>query len=300
VLRPYDLLENILVDVEKGITAGVDVVTLADKYALSDRHIRRLFKFAFNQSLAGYIRSRRLTASIDDLLKNELNILDIALEYGFDYEQSYIVAFKREFGMTPGELRKSRQIVKVTPPLHLFDSNRLGDGLIFGPDMVMVPQFHVAGKKLKLPFRDELVWPESMEKQFQIFQSERPHIPNTINPHMVTNISFQADDIDADYCWFMPVVQVKSLEHIPDKFDRFTFPTSLCARFRFIGNYTFDEINMHIADGMFIAIDNFMDSEDQQYFLERKELTLINLIRQIKMKTISAGSGFRPLSRKHH
>jgi AraC family transcriptional regulator len=120
VLRPYDLIENILLDIENGIREDVNTSTLADKYSISERHLRRLFKFAFNQSIAGYIRSRRLAATLDDLLETDFNILDIALEYGFDYEQTYINAFKREFRITPGNLRKSWWIVKIKPPLRLF------------------------------------------------------------------------------------------------------------------------------------------------------------------------------------
>jgi AraC family transcriptional regulator len=52
------------------------------------------------------------------LLYTDKNILDIALDYGFDYEQSYIRAFKREFGITPGGLRKNGQMVKITPPFN--------------------------------------------------------------------------------------------------------------------------------------------------------------------------------------
>jgi len=137
----------------------------------------------------------------------------------------------------------------------------------------MVPQFHVAGKRLKLPFRDALVWPKSLIEQVSIFQNERQSIPNIINPNMMMSVSSQADT-DADYSWFMPVVQVKSLDHIPERFDHHTFPTSLYARFRFISNHSLDELNMHIADDMFDAIDNFMDSEEQKYFLERKRFNI--------------------------
>ena len=105
--RSYDLLDNVLVDIEEGIGKGVYANTLAERYALSEGHLRRLFRFAFRQPIAGYIRSRKLTASLDDLLITDSNILDIALKYGFCYEQSYINAFKREFGMTPGDFRKS-------------------------------------------------------------------------------------------------------------------------------------------------------------------------------------------------
>jgi AraC-like DNA-binding protein len=120
MLRPYDLLENVLIDIEKGIGEGVNLNTLAEKYGITVRHLHRLFKFAFKQSLGGYIRSRKLAASLDDLLKTDYRILDIALDYGFDYEQSYLATFKREFGITPGNFRKSGLVVKTKPPLHQF------------------------------------------------------------------------------------------------------------------------------------------------------------------------------------
>ena len=108
MIRSYNLLENVLTDIEEGIGIGNGIYSgiLAERYALSERHLRRMFKFAFKQSLGGYIRSRRLKASLDDLLKTDSNILDIALKYGFCYEQSYRNAFKREFRMTPGNFRK--------------------------------------------------------------------------------------------------------------------------------------------------------------------------------------------------
>ena len=112
MLRQYDLLENVLIDIEKGVKEGINLNTLAEKYALSEGHLRRLFRFAFKQTLGGYIRSRKLSASLDDLQKTDFNILDIALEYGFEYEQSYRRAFKHEFGITPGKYRKAGHIVE--------------------------------------------------------------------------------------------------------------------------------------------------------------------------------------------
>ena len=124
MLRQYDLLENVLIDIEEGVRKGINLNTLAEKYALSERHLRRLFKFAFKQTLAGYIRSRKLAVSLNDLLKTNSTLFNIALDYGFEYEQSYRRAFKHEFGITPGEYRKAGHIVKIKPPLHIFDENK--------------------------------------------------------------------------------------------------------------------------------------------------------------------------------
>ncbi|MDR0302158.1 MAG: helix-turn-helix transcriptional regulator, partial [Treponema sp.] len=127
MLKPCELLENILLDIENGIKNNINTTTLSKKYNISSTHLRRLFSFAFKQPIASYIRSRTLAASLNDILKTNTNILDIAAEYGFEYEQSYIRTFQREFGITPGNLRKTRQIVEITSPLHLFDGNKMDD-----------------------------------------------------------------------------------------------------------------------------------------------------------------------------
>ena len=269
MLKPFDLFEGVLNEIEKGLKEDINEYVLADKYFLSSVHLRRLFKFAFGRTIGAYIRSRKLAASMENLLLTDRNVLDIALEYGLEYEQSYIRAFKREFGLTPGELRKTGQIIKITPPLQLFNSNRLEDGLLFGPDIVFIPQFHVAGRKCKSLFRDALVTdPRNRIK----FLDERMTIPDAINPNVFVNINSQAG-ADADYSWFMPAIQVKTLDNIPKEFDRYTFSASLCANFRFIGP-NFSETNMAIADGMFRAIDDFMEDEHQKYFLERKRINI--------------------------
>jgi len=105
--RGYDLLNNVLIDIEKGIKTDINSDVIAKKHTLSESHLQRLFRSAYNQPIGFYIRSFKLTASINDLLNTDSNILDIALGYGFNYEQSYIRAFKRKFGITPGKLRKT-------------------------------------------------------------------------------------------------------------------------------------------------------------------------------------------------
>jgi len=268
VIESYNLLENVLNDIEKQIKKDINENDLAQKYSLSGGYLRRLFMLAFKRPIGAYIRSRKLAASIDDLLHSGLNILDIALDYGFGHEQSYIRAFKREYGVRPGELRRTGEPVTITPPLHLFDYNKLDGGLFFGPDIVMIPQFHVVGKKYKIPCRDVA----STAYGIKQLNEAKKHIPNTVNPGVLICIATEAEP-DADYWYQMPSVQVKNLHTIPDGFDSFTFPSSLCARFRFIGP-SGTHLNMVIADAMFKAINDFMDDDSQKYFLERKKVNI--------------------------
>ena len=127
MIRKQDLLKNVLIDIEEGIREGINADTLAKKHTLSSIHLQRLFKLTFNQPLGTYIRSRKLTASLESLLGTDSTLINIALDYGFEYEQSYLRSFKREFGVTPGAIRKTGRTVKVTPPLNGDKGTEAGD-----------------------------------------------------------------------------------------------------------------------------------------------------------------------------
>jgi len=120
MLKTKDILEGVLDEIENNLKDGINADVLAEEFSLSAIHLMRLFKQTYKKPIGTYIRSRKLSSSIGDLLYSGLNVLDIALEYGFNYEQTYILSFRREFGFTPGDLRRNRQLVKTTPPLQPF------------------------------------------------------------------------------------------------------------------------------------------------------------------------------------
>jgi AraC family transcriptional regulator len=111
-----DIIGNVLLEIEKGIREDINVDFLAQKYGLSESYLRKLFKFACKQTISSYIRSLRLTASLDELLESDDSIIDIAFTFNYNYEQSYIRAFKQKFGLTPGNYRKSVRILKENMP----------------------------------------------------------------------------------------------------------------------------------------------------------------------------------------
>jgi len=262
-LKPYDLLENILLDIEYGIKNNINASVLSREYDFSEGHLRRLFSFAFKQSIAAYIRSRKLAASLNDILETDSNILDIAVEYGFEYEQSYIRAFKREFGITPGDLRKTRKVMQIKPPLHLFDERRLDDGILFGPDFVMVPQFHVIGKRHHLSFSDMRSEP-LLAKQFM--ENERKLIKKAMDPNVFIGLSCNININEGEFD-FLPSLQAANLKNIPPGLCGETFETSMCARFRYIGQHGYSGITGNIVSMMSNAVGNFAQDEQAKYVL---------------------------------
>ena len=294
MIKPFDLLMGILNDIEERLKDDISADTLAAKYSLSSSHLQRLFHFTFGQSIGTYIRLRKLSASIEDLLNTDLNVLSIALEYSLGYEQSYIRAFKREFGITPGELRKKGQIIKIKPPLQLFDSNKFNDGISFGPDFVMIPKFFTIGKKYKIPISEQYILPPILMNHF--YNNERKEIKNPIEQNEIICISTAAEK-NADYCYFMPSVHVKSLDEIPDGFDTFTFQSSLCARYHFVGPEE-TQLNIFEIKRNFLFIDDFIKSINQNYLHKRKEITIDRIYPSAYAGKYKLWEWFTPVVRK--
>jgi endo-1,4-beta-xylanase len=120
-----NVLEGVIAEIENSLKSDVNADALADEFSLSSIHLQRLFKQTFRKTIGSYIRSRKLSASIGDLLHSSLNVQDIAMEYGFSFEQAYILSFRNEFGFTPGDLRRNRQLVKTTPSLFSFGTKSM-------------------------------------------------------------------------------------------------------------------------------------------------------------------------------
>ena len=75
----------------------------------------------------------------------------------------------------------------------------------------------------------------------------------------------------------MPSVQVRTLKKTPDGFDHYTFPSSLCARFRFVGPRHNGDFDMLAIGNMYKAIYDFMDDDEQKYFLDFERINIDRL-----------------------
>jgi AraC family transcriptional regulator len=277
MLKPYQLLENILLDIESGIKDNINTSVLCKKFDVSSSHLRRLFTFAFNQSIAAYIRSRALAASLNDILETDANILDIALDYGFEYEQSYIRAFQQEFGTTPGNLRKTGRVLKIKPPLHLPPENKLNDdSIFFGPDIVMVPGFHFIGKSHRVSFKDSADTLPELGLQF--WENERKQIKGAVNPHVYFGLTHNIKWAEQyfEYTLLQQVIKIKS---IPQDFCGGTFETSMCAGFRYIGQQFYhprlkNEINKDFAYKMYDTFNDYAQNKQSKFVLVKIDTRL--------------------------
>ena len=294
MIKLYELLENILLDIENGIKDNINTSVLCKKYDISNSYLRSLFSFAFNQSIGAYIRSRRLSASLNKILETDTNIIEIAEEYCFEYEQTYIRAFKHEFGITPGDLRKTGKIIKIKPPLQLFNENKLDDySIMFVHDIVMIPGFYFIGKSNRIPFENSSV--TAFQKWREFWDNERKQIKGMKNPNICISIMHNID-WEEKFLEQIAAVQVTNLKNVPHGFCGEIFKTSTCARFRYIGQHQYSEINNNIVDRIYETVNKFVQSGHVKYELSNKKIFLAMIDTTTHDKNIYKAEYYAPLS----
>ena len=260
-MKLHTLLTKLLALIESDITGDLTADNLARSLFVSSVHLQRLFKAAFDMTLANYIRARRLASSLEKLHESDWSMMDIAAEYGFEYARSYIRAFKQTFGITPAEARRAGATVKVMPPLELFPANELADGLLFGPEIVYMPGFNCAGKSTII-HGDSIKTPAQVARNFWIHDKEK--IPDLKNPSVYIGLTRFPED-STDYTLYMPSVCVSSFCNLPQGYEGHVVPSGLCVHFYYIGEHHYMDIDAKVANGMYRAVAAFAEDATAKY-----------------------------------
>lgn len=99
-------IQNGIDYIEANLDSDISLAKVACIAGISQWHFQRIFKALTNETLKTYIRSRRLANSLEKLLHSDNRIIDIAIEAGFESQQSFSRVFKQAFEITPNQYRK--------------------------------------------------------------------------------------------------------------------------------------------------------------------------------------------------
>ncbi|WP_157259376.1 hypothetical protein [Paenibacillus sp. OSY-SE] len=105
----------------------------------------------------------------------------------------------------------------------------------------------------------------------QFWWNNRHEVPNPVEPNIYYGLT-RAPDPSLSWTYYLPSMRVMDLNDIPDGFTGDTFPTSLCAGFRYIGNHHYEEIDELRAEALYTAIDRLAQEHKGRYELLDSEL----------------------------
>ncbi|MBQ1047352.1 AraC family transcriptional regulator [Micromonospora sp. C51] len=109
---------NRLVDlVEEHLTEELDVTGAARTLGTTEYHLRRMFSSLAGMPLSEYVRRRRMTVAAADVVRGEVDLLSIAVRYGYGSTEAFGRAFRAVHGVGPGEVRRDGGPLRSQPQL---------------------------------------------------------------------------------------------------------------------------------------------------------------------------------------
>lgn len=100
--------------IEKHLTDDINIDDLASQAYTSSSHFQLIFHLVMGMTVGEYIRNRRMTLAAQDLLKPNSRIIDVAMRYQYDTQESFSKAFTRFHGMPPSKVQRGK--VKLFHP----------------------------------------------------------------------------------------------------------------------------------------------------------------------------------------
>lgn len=226
--------------IEANLAHKISLDEVALQCKISKYHLHRMFKSLTGESLMDYVQSRKLSASINDLIHTKMRVIDIAFNYGFDYEQSYIRAFRKRFGYTPQKVRSEQMSLRITEKLNPNDIYAVNNSAIYKPFFVFRPKICLVGAKHKIMSKSGDRTANVFGREF--FYNHRQKVVNPVNPQVYYGYTDWGGSNEG-YIYYMPSVQVRDLTKVPKGMSGVEIPAHKYVVFRFVGFFRPDDIN---------------------------------------------------------
>jgi len=238
-----DLKETIAIClryIEENLYKKFSLDDIAMHCGMSKYHLHRMFKSLTGESLMEYVQSRKLSSSISELKDTSRRIIDIAMDYGFDYEQSYIRAFRKKFGFTPLKIRSEPVSLVIQEKLNVDDIMSVNNSVIYKPSFMFKQKFFLAGVKHKILNKSGDRIANAYGREFFYQQSQQ--IKNPVDSQVYFGYT-DWSDTDNGCIYYMPSLQVHDLKQIPSNMEGIVIPAHNYVVFHFVGFFRPDDIN---------------------------------------------------------
>ncbi len=149
-MKYKNYVQDVLDYIEENMTDNIGLDEVASFAGFSKYHFHRIFKSYTGYSVSEYTRLRRFLSALEYLKNSRLRLLEISMECGFESQESFTRAFKKQFNVTPGKMRKdSKLMVRHLDGLkYIIDvaiTGKTKGGEIMKPEIIFKEEFYVVG-----------------------------------------------------------------------------------------------------------------------------------------------------------
>jgi AraC family transcriptional regulator len=218
--------------IEDHLREPLSMQQLARVGGFSVWYFQRIFRGVAGETVANYVRLRRLSSALSELRSTSRRILDVALDYQFEEPASFTRAVRTAFGLPPSALRRPRA-GNLTPlgkrKITLDYLDHLYAGISIAPKFVTLPALRVVG--ISTPcisiLSDEsnsLAVVPALRREFYARLKE---VSGCVNPGVFLGVFMPLPDADRKhpYEWrYMACAQIQEAVPIPHGMESETLP----------------------------------------------------------------------------
>ena len=235
----YEQIQRTIDYLEDNLSSQLTCEDVADEANMSVRSFYNYFWAITGFSYKQYVIKRRLTRALDLIGKNNLQIVDVAFESGYETHESFSRAFKKEFGVSPVDFRKRPQNFNGVKKLSIIEE------MCMGVIVKSLPQLRVAVFEGFAPEPEDKAKRQMEEWLNKSDMINKPHriFGHNINPD--GNIAHEPENVG-----------YKFLVTIPDESDETgnSIKTEVLTAGKFVvtgieGNFESDLSGKWITDG---------------------------------------------------
>lgn len=112
-------IQNAIRYIEDNLTEELCIADISAKAYVSPFHFQRIFSVLCGFTVGEYIRQRRLSLAGEELSAGNMRVIDIAVKYGYDSQDSFSRAFTRFHGISPSAAKEKGARLKTFAPIHI-------------------------------------------------------------------------------------------------------------------------------------------------------------------------------------
>lgn len=216
--------------IEQHLNTELAAEMVAAHVGFSVYYFHRIFQATVGESIADYIRKRRLTQAAEKLQTSNKALIEIALESGFESQEAFTRAFKKMFSVTPGYFKENNPPIPGKQPTSIEMLQHINRGINMQPEIVTYPLEIAVGMAKSFPQNSS----PQIGQLWERFKPRMDEIP-LAKPNYCLGIcspSHPEIQMSKDDCFvYMAALPVSQLQEVPEGMTTMIIPAGRYAKF---------------------------------------------------------------------
>ncbi|MGH4124432.1 MAG: AraC family transcriptional regulator [Clostridium sp.] len=214
----YINLQKSINYIESNLKSNLELEQIAKVAGYSIPHFYRVFSAIVGCPVKEYVRKRKLSNAMFDVVTTKRRITEIAFEYGFESHEAFTRSFKLAYGAPPSSFRKAQVEPNLYEKINLLLNNNEDGVIILKPQIICKDERLLLGIARKINQSENIKF-DLLLKVKNEFMEMVNNIENRVNAELFyaaydynpEDISKEDDEINYNYFYCAEVSEYKNI-----------------------------------------------------------------------------------------